>query len=141
MDLESGNNIIISILQGTLTVLQIYEVHPCFVIQMFSQIFLWMASETFNRILKNEKKYLCRSKAVQIRMNLESISEWVRTSVLPPGVFGKHFEKVTQLLQVGVLIFFHQDVTSLCVYAVRNRRVVHQLLTTAKPGLFHSSLL
>lgn len=85
-------------LSGVLLVLQLYEVNPAFVVQAFSQIFFWIASELFNRIL-TRKNYLCRSKAVQIRMNITVLDDWVRSNGLPAKTATKHLEPVTQLLQ------------------------------------------
>jgi len=79
-------------------VLQLYEVNPAIVVQTFSQILFWIASELFNRIL-TRKKYLCRTKAVQIRMNIAVLEDWVCVNGLPAKTVTKHLEPVTQLLQ------------------------------------------
>jgi hypothetical protein len=92
---------IVDILSATLLVLQLYEINPALIVQVFSQVFLWMASEMFNRIIAQGKKYLCRSKAMQIKMNITALEDWVRTSSLPPAIFSCHFERVIQLLQVS----------------------------------------
>ncbi|KAK8853419.1 hypothetical protein IAR55_004125 [Kwoniella newhampshirensis] len=89
---------ITDILSGVLLVLQLYEVNPAIVVQAFSQIFFWISCELFNRILAN-KKYLCRSKAVQIRMNITVLEDWVRANGLPSKTATKHLGPVTQLLQ------------------------------------------
>ena len=89
---------ITEMLSGVLLVLQLYEVNPAIIVQAFSQIFFWIASELFNRIL-TRKKYLCRTKAVQIRMNITVLEDWVRTNGLPAKTATKHLEPVTQLLQ------------------------------------------
>lgn len=51
MEEEISPRHITSILSSTLFVLQLYEIHPCVVVQAFSQIFYWLACECFNRIL------------------------------------------------------------------------------------------
>ncbi|EIW72141.1 hypothetical protein TREMEDRAFT_25958 [Tremella mesenterica DSM 1558] len=89
---------ITDILTGVLVVLQIYDVNPALTVQAFSQIFYWIASELFNRIL-TRKKYLCRSKAVQIRMNITALDDWVRSHGIPSKTATKHLEPVAQLLQ------------------------------------------
>ncbi|KAJ9106751.1 hypothetical protein QFC19_003063 [Naganishia cerealis] len=96
-----------SILSSTLVVLQIYSVNPAFILQIFSQVFVWMAAETFNRIISSVsgKRYQCRSKAMQIRLNLEALAEWVRAQhILPDEIYRMQFRRVTQLLQVGFLL-------------------------------------
>lgn len=85
-------------LTSALVILQLYEVNPAVICQAFSQCYYWIGCETFNRIL-TRKKYLCRSKAVQIRMNLTALEDWVRESALPVKIATKHLEQVGQLLQ------------------------------------------
>ena len=89
---------ITDILSAVLLILQLYEVNPAMAVQAFSQIFFWIASELFNRLL-TRKKYLCRSKAIQIRMNITVLEDWVRANGLPAKTAIKHLEPVTQLLQ------------------------------------------
>ncbi|KAJ9096425.1 hypothetical protein QFC21_005247 [Naganishia friedmannii] len=100
-DTVSPSNII-GILSSTLLVLQVYSVNPAFILQIFSQVFVWMAAETFNRIISSVsgKRYQCRSKAMQIRLNLEALAEWIRLqSALPDEIYKVQFRRVTQLLQ------------------------------------------
>lgn len=94
----------IDILSGTLLVLELYEINPALIIQIFSQLLSWMAAEMFNGIMTGGggKRYLCRSKALQIKMNLEFVAEWVKASSLPSSLYTKHFERVLQLLQVDL---------------------------------------
>lgn len=89
---------ITDILSSVLLVLQLYEVNPAVTIQAFSQVFFWIACELFNRIL-TRKKYLCRSKAVQIRMNITVLEDWVRANGLPNQTAMKYLEPTTQLLR------------------------------------------
>jgi len=86
------------ILSGILLVLQLYEINPAIIVQAFSQAFLWIAGELFNRIL-SRKQYLCRSKAVQITMNITVLNDWVRANGLPAKTSTKHLEPLSQLLQ------------------------------------------
>jgi hypothetical protein len=89
---------ITDILSGVLLVLQLYEVNPVVTIQVFSQVFFWISCELFNRIL-SRRKYLCRSKAVQIRMNITVLEDWVRANGLPSQTVSKHMEPTTQILR------------------------------------------
>jgi hypothetical protein len=88
---------ITDILSAVLMVLQLYEVNPAMTIQAFSQIFFWIACELFNRVL-TRKKYLCRSKAVQIRMNITVLENWVRANGLPTQTATRFLDPVNQLL-------------------------------------------
>ena len=96
-----------SLLSSILYVLQSYDVHPVIVIQAMAQLFHFLSCEIFNRILSN-KKYLCRSKALQIRMNLTVIEEWVREHHLPTTL-SAYFNPVIQLVQLLQCVSQLQD--------------------------------
>jgi hypothetical protein len=87
-----------SLLSSTLFVLQTYEIHPMIIEQVMSQLFYFMSCELFNKIL-SKKKYLCRSKAMQIRLNVSAIEDWVRTNNLSLSLIN-HFQPLIQLLQL-----------------------------------------
>jgi hypothetical protein len=48
---EKSPRSITSLLSSTLFVLQCYDIHPSIVVQLFSQLFYWLACEVFNRIM------------------------------------------------------------------------------------------
>lgn len=87
-----------SLLSSTLYVLQSYDVHPTIIIQALAQFFHYMSCELFNRILTN-KKLLCRSKALQIRMNLSHVEDWITQEHLPSSL-ASYLEPTTHLLQL-----------------------------------------
>lgn len=99
---DTGRNLspkaITTLLTSTLRGLQSYEVHPTIIIQAIAQFFHYTSCEMFNRILKN-KKLLCRSKALQIRMNISLIEDWVRHNQLPSSL-NTYFNPLVQLLQL-----------------------------------------
>lgn len=99
---DTGRNLtpkaITTLLTSTLRVLQSYEVHPTIIIQAIAQFFHYISCEMFNRILKS-KKLLCRSKALQIRMNISFIEDWVRHNHLPSSL-NTYFNPLVQLLQL-----------------------------------------
>jgi len=71
------------------------------------KVMYWTACEMFNRILQR-RKYLCRSRALHIGLNLGIIEEWVcgPVGVGLPREVGGHFRVVRELvtwLQVGDL--------------------------------------
>ncbi|GBE77775.1 hypothetical protein SCP_0106570 [Sparassis crispa] len=78
------------------TLLTLSGINPSLIVQLWSQVMYWTACETFNRVL-TRKKYLCRSRAVQISMNLSVLEEWVGEMQLPRGVVS-HFAPVRDLL-------------------------------------------
>lgn len=78
--------------------LEAYHVPPAIVIQTVAQFFHYLSCELFNRVL-TYKKYLCRSKALQIRTNLSAMEDWVRMNELPTSLINA-FEPLVQLLQL-----------------------------------------
>ena len=68
-----------SLLSSTLFVLDLYDIHSVITAQITSQLLYWLGAELFNRIMSN-KKYLARTKAMQIRMNVSMLEDWARTN-------------------------------------------------------------
>ncbi|BGP13126.1 hypothetical protein JCM10213v2_001045 [Rhodosporidiobolus nylandii] len=89
---------ITALLSSTLFVLQLYEIPPSIVVQAFSQLFYWIGCEVFNRLL-TQRKYLCRSRAMQIRLNASNLEDWARANRLPTKMVSVHFAPLNQLLQ------------------------------------------
>ncbi|KAK4497879.1 hypothetical protein PRZ48_010534 [Zasmidium cellare] len=78
---------ITSLLSSTLFVLDLYDVHSVIIAQILSQLYYWLSAEIFNRIMSN-KRYLARTKAMQIRMNISTLEDWARTNNRQP----EHYE-------------------------------------------------
>ncbi|KAJ7169799.1 DIL domain-containing protein [Mycena filopes] len=78
------------------TLLTLSDVNPALTTQLWSQVMYWTSCEMFNRIL-TRKKYLCRTRAIQIGMNLGALEEWVAQMGLPRGV-QSHFNPVRDLV-------------------------------------------
>ncbi|KAK7064296.1 DIL domain-containing protein [Favolaschia claudopus] len=87
---------ITSFLTALHAMLTLSDVNPALTTQLWSQVMYWTSCEMFNRIL-TRKKYLCRSRAIQISLNLGALEEWVGQMGLPPGV-QSHFNPVRDLL-------------------------------------------
>lgn len=68
-----------SLLSSTLFVLDLYDIHSVITAQIISQLIYWIGAELFNRIMSN-RKYLARTKAMQIRMNISVLEDWARTN-------------------------------------------------------------
>lgn len=68
---EMSPRTVTGILSSTLFVLQHYEFagHPCIVVQAFSQLLYWMASELFNRILSKVSQLISHTRSAQTRMS------------------------------------------------------------------------
>jgi hypothetical protein len=76
-----------SLLSSTLFVLDLYDVHSVITTQITSQLLYWLGAELFNRIMSN-RKYLARTKAMQIRLNISVLEDWARANNRRP----EHFE-------------------------------------------------
>ncbi|KAI5967387.1 hypothetical protein KGF57_000415 [Candida theae] len=59
-------------------VLKIHSVDKLFRVQTFSQVFYYIDCVIFNSII-SQSKYCTRAKAVQIRLNLSAIEDWLRS--------------------------------------------------------------
>lgn len=68
-----------SLLSSTLFVLDLYDIHSVIIVQAVSQLLYWLGAEIFNRIMSN-KRYLARTKAMQIRMNISTLEDWARSN-------------------------------------------------------------
>ncbi|CEH14545.1 PROTEIN F40G9.17 [Ceraceosorus bombacis] len=88
---------ITALLTATLHVLQLYEINPIIIVQALSQVFFWVGCELFNRVL-TRRKYLCQSRAMQIRLNVSALEDWARSNALPLSIINVHFEPLRQLI-------------------------------------------
>ena len=78
---------ITSLLSSALFVLDLYDVHSVISAQILGQLFYWLGAELFNHIL-TKRKYLARTKAMQIRMNVSALEDWARNNNRVP----EHYE-------------------------------------------------
>jgi hypothetical protein len=78
---------ITSLLSSTLFVLDLYDIHSVITAQILAQLLYWLGAEMFNRVIL-ERKYLARTKAMQIRMNISALEEWAETNNRQP----EHYE-------------------------------------------------
>lgn len=76
-----------SLLSSTLFVLDLYDVHSIIIAQILAQLIYWLGSELFNRIMTT-RRYLARTKAMQIRMNISALEDWARANNRQP----EHYE-------------------------------------------------
>ncbi|KAI8332344.1 hypothetical protein BC941DRAFT_436389 [Chlamydoabsidia padenii] len=102
---------VISILSSTLETMQLNKVQPTITIQALAQLLHYISCDLFNHVLKN-KKLLCRSKALQIRMNLSYIEDWVRQHHLPTRLLS-YLTPTVQLLQLLQCLSQLEDIHSL----------------------------
>ncbi|KAK9459916.1 uncharacterized protein V1516DRAFT_608785, partial [Lipomyces oligophaga] len=77
-----------SLLSSTLFVLELYDVHPVIITQVISQVFYWLDATLFNRIIAS-RKYLARTYAMQIRLNVSQLEDWARQNDKRPEDLGR----------------------------------------------------
>ncbi|KAI9219729.1 hypothetical protein BC828DRAFT_385372 [Blastocladiella britannica] len=109
-----------TVLSSTLYVLQTFQIHPSLVHQAIEQLFYYVGTSTFNRLL-SRPELCCRWKAMQIRMNLSHLEEWVRSNAIPApskDSFTRHLQPVISLLQL-LQIVSHFDTLSAFREAIR----------------------
>ena len=78
---------ITSLLSSTLFVLDLYDVHSVITAQVLAQLYYWLGAELFNHVM-TKRKYLARTKAMQIRMNVSALEDWARNNNRMP----EHYE-------------------------------------------------
>ncbi|KAJ2317990.1 hypothetical protein IWW52_002813, partial [Coemansia sp. RSA 2704] len=66
-------------LENLLDLLNMCEIHPHITWGVMRQVFCYLGSETFNRVLTT-REFCSRSRAMQTRMNLSQLSDWVRAN-------------------------------------------------------------
>ncbi|KAL4069680.1 DIL domain-containing protein [Scleroderma yunnanense] len=76
--------------------LTLSDINPVLITQFWSQVMYWTSSEIFNRVL-TRKKFLCRSRAIQVGMNMTMLEDWIDDMGLPHGMKA-HFSPVKDLL-------------------------------------------
>jgi len=140
---------ITSLLSSTLFVLDLYDVHSVITAQILSQLIYWLSAEIFNRIMSN-RKFLARTKAMQIRMNVSTLEDWARSNNRQPEHYEngsmtstgdntvdsakRHLEPLVQLLQwLQCFSSLGEDLESLVGTLQQLTRLSpQQLLHTAK---------
>ncbi|OMJ24197.1 Ankyrin repeat and EF-hand domain-containing protein 1 [Smittium culicis] len=103
---------IISLISKFVSDLSVSYVHPNFLISSIDQLLKYMSEEMFNRVLTT-KDFCCRSRALQIRLNLTVLEDWIHskkfaknnhvlqnTTILPNNKVFDPLIEILQLLQV-----------------------------------------
>ncbi|KAG0274606.1 hypothetical protein BGZ95_009623 [Linnemannia exigua] len=98
---------ITTMLSSLLFVMQTYDIHPDFIHYVIAQLLYYVSTEVFNRMISN-KKLLSRSKALQTRLNLSILEDWIRLNNLPPKLMDQ-FAPLVQLLQLLQVLSLQED--------------------------------
>ncbi|KAF9902597.1 hypothetical protein BX616_001883 [Lobosporangium transversale] len=99
---------ITTMLSSLLFVMQTYDVHPDIIHYIVAQILHYVSCEVFNRMMAN-KKMLSRSKALQTRLNLSILEDWIRVNHLPTKLVEEQFAPLIQLLQLLQVLSLQED--------------------------------
>ncbi len=94
-------------LSSLLFVMQTYDIHPDIIHYVIAQLLHYVACEVFNRMMSN-KKMLSRSKALQTRLNLSILEDWIRLNHLPTKL-SDQFAPLVQLLQLLQVLSLQED--------------------------------
>ncbi|GJJ72652.1 uncharacterized protein EMPS_05010 [Entomortierella parvispora] len=98
---------ITTMLSSLLFVMQTYDIHPDIVHYVIAQLLHYVSCEVFNRMMLN-KKMLSRSKALQTRLNLSILEDWIRLNNLPTKLTDQ-FAPLVQLLQLLQVLSLQED--------------------------------
>ncbi|KAI9471229.1 hypothetical protein BX667DRAFT_459141, partial [Coemansia mojavensis] len=89
-------------IESLLDLLDMCEVHTFIKWGLVRQLFCYLGNETFNRVLTT-RDFCSRSRAMQIRMNLSQLSDWVRSNEnrlpLPQAAYFDPLVELLELLQ------------------------------------------
>lgn len=98
LDSSTSNGLqeLLAFLTALHILLTLSDINPALITQFWSQVMYWTSSEMFNRIL-TRKKFLCRSRAIRIGMNLSALEDWIDAMNLPCRIKA-HFSPVKDLL-------------------------------------------
>lgn len=110
-------------------VLELHSVDLLLRVQVFSQVFYCINAMTFNRLISSSK-YCSRVKAVQIRLNLSALEDWLRLhniKATKPDVIGGLGKMLTQKLTGLIegtetdpdLLFYYKSLYHVCKAQLR----------------------
>ncbi|KAF9428118.1 hypothetical protein BGZ76_002057 [Entomortierella beljakovae] len=99
-----------TVLSSVLDVMQAYDIHPEIVHYAVAQLFYYVSSEVFNRMMNN-RKFLSRSKALQTRLNISILEDWLRNNKLPSRL-ADQISPLVQLLQLLQVLSQQDDLTT-----------------------------
>ncbi|KAF9546902.1 hypothetical protein EC957_009067 [Mortierella hygrophila] len=98
-----------TMLSSLLYLMQTYDVHTDIVHYIVIQVMYYIACEVFNRIMDN-RTFLTRSKALQTRLNLSILEDWLRNNRLPSRL-AEPLMPLIQLLQLLQVLSLQSDLT------------------------------
>ncbi|KAG0374128.1 hypothetical protein BGX24_010805 [Mortierella sp. AD032] len=99
-----------TMLSSLLYLMQTNDVHTDIVHYIVIQVMYYIACEVFNRIMDN-RTFLTRSKALQTRLNLSILEDWLRNNQLPSRL-AEPLMPLIQLLQLLQVLSLQGDLAT-----------------------------
>ncbi|KAF9133412.1 hypothetical protein BGW39_009835 [Mortierella sp. 14UC] len=99
-----------TMLSSLLYLMQTYDVHTDIVHYIVIQVMYYIACEVFNWIMNN-RTFLTRGKALQTRLNLSILEDWLRNNQLPSRL-AEPLMPLIQLLQLLQVLSLQGDLTT-----------------------------
>ncbi|KAG0308987.1 hypothetical protein BGZ98_005849 [Dissophora globulifera] len=99
-----------TIFSSLLFSMQFYDVHPQIIHFVVAQLLHYVSSEIFNLMIES-RKYLSRSKALQTRLNLSILEDWLRNNQLPARLKDQ-LTPLVQLLQLLQVLSQQKNLTT-----------------------------
>ncbi|KAG0043890.1 hypothetical protein BGZ83_010932 [Gryganskiella cystojenkinii] len=100
---------ITTMLSSLLFVMQNYDIHPDTIQYVISQLLRYISFEIFNRMITN-RRLLSRTKALQTRLNLSILEDWVRSNRLSREEASEQCKPLVQLLQLLQVLSLQGDI-------------------------------
>ncbi|KAG0215525.1 hypothetical protein BGX28_009573 [Mortierella sp. GBA30] len=88
-----------TMLSSILFLMRSYDFHPEIIHYVTAQLLHYISSEIFNHMMGN-RRFLSRSKALQTRLNLSILEDWLRNNKMPSKLMIDQLAPLIQLLQL-----------------------------------------
>ncbi|KAF9356398.1 hypothetical protein BGX34_009946 [Mortierella sp. NVP85] len=113
-----------STLSSLLQLLRSFDIHPEIIHYMVAQLLYYIGCEIFNRMIEG-RQYMSRSQALQTRLNVSMLEDWLRNHQLPSRL-AEQMGPLVQLLQLLQVLSQQKDLATW----IETRKKVHLLNPT-----------
>ncbi|KAF9937470.1 hypothetical protein BGZ67_001254 [Mortierella alpina] len=99
-----------TMLSSILFLMRSFDIHPEIIHYVVEQLLHYISCEIFNHMMEN-RRFLSRSKALQTRLNLSCLEDWLRNNRMPSRV-SDQLAPLVQLLQLLQVLSQQSDLTT-----------------------------
>ncbi|KAF9277727.1 hypothetical protein BGZ68_009056 [Mortierella alpina] len=99
-----------TMLSSILYLMRSFDIHPEIIHYVIEQLLHFISCEIFNHMMEN-RRFLSRSKALQTRLNLSCLEDWLRNNRMPSRV-SDQLAPLVQLLQLLQVLSQQSDLTT-----------------------------